>query len=529
MIKTQFAAFCSATAPYLRVLKFADKVPALHTVNMAAPVALGGAKFSPDGRLMIAWAASGTSLKPWKFWTIDDNYTFTEVSPTDLPIAGTIGEIEWIDDQNFVAIDTVNGLLHCTIDRTTNVLTYSRIETLASRVSIAFIDTEKTLLAVTATVTPLFRVYKRTGATYAVQSMTVIGGGGATAGTVNINFTLSKAKFDLANNIFYGARQGTAGGGSMFFVGVDNGKPVWVAPGVISALGTSTFTPGASTSQTYNFGAIRFSPSGKRVFYSLQEESAYYFHTMEQAGAKGTTWLKLLGRAAAPNAINALLPSYLLDINVIGNLNGDPTGIILLAVNSNVQTTGRVRGFYHNDAEGDPNVELPEIASFFNNWVAIITYIAVSPEIVTGQQTVQYVGAQQAFVARTADFNNLKVALSSASISSFDASHTTLAQALGANEVYGSSWPQGGIAVSPPTFEKFGTGDDLALKLVIPTFDLLAAGTINWRSAIIYDASDANKKPLIFFDFGANKSATQGDRMKISTPNDRAVIFKAKN
>jgi len=100
---------------------------------------------------------------------------------------------------------------------------------------------------------------------------------------------------------------------------------------------------------------------------------------------------------------------------------------------------------------------------------------------------------------------------------------------LGVNEVYGSSWPQGGIDVGDGGYAPTGNPDEYAFTATVPPFDLAAAGSITFRYAVIYDNSDANKRPLVWIDFGETKTASQLDRMQIASANSAVAIFKVAN
>lgn len=205
-----------------------------------------------------------------------------------------------------------------------------------------------------------------------------------------------------------------------------------------------------------------------------------------------------------------------------GNSMARAGDIILVAVNSSASGTGRVRGFTW-DYGRLRYTEVPEVSDLFDDWNAIPTHISASPVISdSGNPAQVYEAAIEALLSNTVDLDNIKIALVSSEL--FDGTDTTLIDALGGNEVYGSSWPQGGIAANAMTVE--GVSGGAALVLTIPPYDLTDAGTLSFRAAIVYDDTHADKRPIAFIDFGETKTATQFDRMTFTSPGGRLIVFK---
>ena len=99
------------------------------------------------------------------------------------------------------------------------------------------------------------------------------------------------------------------------------------------------------------------------------------------------------------------------------------------------------------------------------------------------------------------DTDSLKLALysSSASLSDGTTVYTT------SNEVVGTGYVAGGVVLTG-----IDVTTDSSVAVVSITDAVVTASTITARGALIYNSSQANKAVAVF-DFGADKSSTDGD------------------
>jgi len=99
------------------------------------------------------------------------------------------------------------------------------------------------------------------------------------------------------------------------------------------------------------------------------------------------------------------------------------------------------------------------------------------------------------------DTDSLKLALytSAASLSDGTTVYTT------SNEVVGTGYSAGGVVLTG-----IDVTTDSSVAVVSITDAVVSASTITARGALIYNSSQANKAVAVF-DFGADKSSTDGD------------------
>ena len=99
------------------------------------------------------------------------------------------------------------------------------------------------------------------------------------------------------------------------------------------------------------------------------------------------------------------------------------------------------------------------------------------------------------------DTDSIKLALysSSASLSDGTTVYTT------SNEVVGTGYSAGGVVLTG-----IDVTTDSSVAVVSITDAVVTASTITARGALIYNSSQANKAVAVF-DFGADKSSTDGD------------------
>ena len=99
------------------------------------------------------------------------------------------------------------------------------------------------------------------------------------------------------------------------------------------------------------------------------------------------------------------------------------------------------------------------------------------------------------------DTNSIKLALytNAASLSDGTTVYTT------SNEVVGTGYSAGGVVLTG-----IDVTTDSSVAVVSITDAVVTASTITARGALIYNSSQANKAVAVF-DFGADKSSTDGD------------------
>lgn len=495
MADIQFALAISKAAPYHRLLKIVDGV-ASHDASFpdhASPVPLITADFSPDGIYVLA-ATDTSGTTPFRMWKRqDEEFTpLTTANGGTLAVAETVAELRWLTDTHVVAVGQTAGCWFGVLDRATDQITWTRFRTDTGYQTVAIAPGGEYFACGRESASVYFRNWKRTGDTVAEYAM---------ASNPSVGFLKSRFnKHDMMAAIRYGTSyihvQPANWAGNAYFTG---GAYV----NFPAAMQPSTDTGMARA-------PLDWTKDGTCIVYGIG--ATPYLGVMFSANiAFPVSFIRsnfVLGSAlaAAPLAVRAIKDKE-----------------FFVAVNSATATTGRVRKFDLN-ADGD-FVEDASVATIFSAWNAIFTDVAVSNAIVVSSVPVQmYDSSIEDIVSGAVDLTNLKIALMS-NAAAFDADHTTLAQVLAGNEVYGSSWPQGGIATSDGLYEKFGTGADYALRIPIPSLNMADPGSFTFRKAVIYDDSHTDKKPLGFLTFDTDKLVEQYDRMQFSSTNARFAIF----
>ena len=140
-----------------------------------------------------------------------------------------------------------------------------------------------------------------------------------------------------------------------------------------------------------------------------------------------------------------------------------------------------------------------------------------------GSQILLYSDAIYDLLNETVDLANLKICLLNGT-PVFNAGHTTFTQVVGANEVYKTGWAQGGVAIPNVQFES-GAGNSLVLTF--PEINAAYGGSevLEFRSALIYDATHADKKPLAFIKFIEVQVAKQFDEIRFNLEGGVLVQF----
>lgn len=505
MTKTRHVLAVSGNSPYHRLLKFIDGVPSVVTdfPAQSSPVGLNKVATTPDGKYFLASSAA-SSTTPFRMWKRAADNTFTTVAVAALSLAGTITELFFLTDTHVIAVDSTNGVWLGVLDRATDIITWTRVDTVAGWTGGCKLTAAGDFfMVVRPTAAPYLRIFKRTGDT--VSTTTGLTG-------VGPSFSVTSVSTDMTTGDIIMARGGTPGTAVFGYFSID-----WATMTILFASASQQMeAPAAGATATLM--AHAWSPSGKHLVYSTDNAADFYLRMETLTNRNPRPTRRYRGDATA---ISPAIPATLVDIKFV-----DST-LFLVSVNSNVQGSGRVRGFLHDDSS-EQVTEVNAISDCFDDWSAIISSIAVGPEIVSNAKVSLYNSAPHSLIAETVDLANLKLALVTSS-AAFDATHTTLAAALGANEVYGSSWPQGGIDTDTATWADTGTGSQYALNINVPSLDLQAAGTLTFRAAILYDNTDAGKKPLAYIDYGADQVAPQFKRMQFSFPGGRLFVTETAN
>lgn len=505
-MKVQHVAIIGSASPYIRVIKFSGEVGEVMTLPFASPVALTAASFSPDGTILMALAAaSGKNVV--KMWTRPDSLSdeWTEVSGV-APIPGVariVRDVEFVSNSEvIIAGDSI--LWTVAIDPTTHALTYTQLNT-----SNSYANKRRIITLQNREVFQIYealannsgsgvRSFYKNGSTWTGFSATL---SAFMSPAVKIDENTTFSTSHPSNPINRGQKLTNAR------------PPTVVANGLVRILATDDIANDGSTSTVpLSRGAV--SPDG-RILLQPTWASPYLAQRAIQNDRA------FPGISNIYDTARQVLPTFsarILDADTLS------AGVFLFAFDSATISTGRVRG-YRYTGPYDNLVEIAEISDLFDDWNSTPSYLAVSDVVeVADAPAVLYNTGIEDIVSGAVDLTSLKIALLS-NAATFNPTHTTLAQVLGGNEVYGSSWPQGGIDTNDGLYEKFGTGADYALRISIPSLNMADPGTITFRKAVIYDNSHVNKKPLGFITFSEDQVATQFDRMQFSSVNNRFAIF----
>lgn len=512
MTTVQHALAVGLQTPYTRMLRFLDGVPEVAPMPAALPtnIALNCCSSSPDGRYWVA-AGSASQVNPLRMWKLEANLDITAVLlDAALPVAGTIVDIKFVTNNHIVAVDSLGGPLFGVFNRTTGVITWTRLSALSLWVGVENISDDRFIINRGPGSAPYSLLYLIQGDTAVLETWT-----GLTA-----NPYADRSAVHRPSKMIFGPRSNTGNANSstqIIWFDIPS-KTMSMTAAYIDYTSTdiSRLVGGASAAFAT---CAKFSPSGRHV----------------AVGLNVAPWLRMAVQISGrkyPNTVHSFrvategatmddqpIAAMVNDVEFVGN------DILLVAVNSRFGGTGRVKGYFHSDGD-EKLVEDNRIKTIFNDWDSVGTGLTSGPlETLATAASSLYDSAVQTLVGRTGDLNNMKLALLS-EMATFDPSHTTLAQVLGANEVYGSSWPQGGIDANDGSWSQ-ASSSEYAFDLTFPYKDLNLAGSITFRRAVLYDNTDANKKPLIFFDLGENKTFSQLDRLQFNMPGSHAVLFAA--
>lgn len=165
-----------------------------------------------------------------------------------------------------------------------------------------------------------------------------------------------------------------------------------------------------------------------------------------------------------------------------------------------------------------------EAVGMLGNVAAAVTVQAVSPHVIYPIGLARlYDGAVPGLVNGTVNLNSLKIALLSdaAVFQQTDAGLATVTSD-GANEVSGNGWPAGGKPLL--NARKIAGTSTLSLSADAVT-QTIVDGTLTFRAAVIYDDSDANKRPVLHIDFQATQKAEPNSEMRIEFDALGFVVF----
>ena len=496
--------------PYVKMLRYVDGVPENAPIPaQAVSIQLGTCSASPDGRYWIA-AGVVSSLTPFRMWKVDTNFDITAVPiEATLPAAGTIVDLKFVTNRHIVAVDSVGGVLFGVFDRTTNVITWTRINALANFVGVENLSDDRFILNRGPGTSPYSQIFVIVGDTATLETWS-----GNTANPYS-----DRSAVHRASKVVFGPRSNTNSASSA-------AQALWYDIATKTMSLTAAYIDFNASNDIAkivngsNGGTIlcaKFSPSGRHIACGLNSSPFLRLATQISGRKYPNTIHKFVVAAEGALADDQPLAAQVNDVEFVGN------DYLLVGVNSRFGGTGRVKGYFHSDGD-EKLVEDMRIRTLFNDWDSICMNLTSGPLEVAGSESSLYNTASSTLVGRTGDLNNLKLALMDAD-AVFNPAHTTLAQVLGGDEVFGSSWPQGGIPTNDGTWSAIAGG--YAFDLTIPYVDLNDAGNLVFRKAVIYDATDANKKPLMYIDFGETKTFAQFDRMQFAFPGTHAVTFAA--
>lgn len=483
MAKVQYAFITSATAPYCRLLKFVEGVGEVVPSNAFAftktPVALSVAEFSADARYLLA-ATQASSTAPLRMWKRNKRDKFDEITLPDMASAKTINSIIWLTDTRIMFSDAVNGIWDGTLDRNTDTITWVQITNTPNFRWLMDAPDDRTFWAIGA-------------GGYACYFRNTI----SDAITVVATASIEAGNFDWV----HGDIDPVSGLGMCMSVAVRGANDLHIRRGTNTSYRNYQVAGMVYDSIDVAQGT-RFTKWSRRgnILWALSEFAPYLRFIQTVYGS--TSILRWLG--VAQLSPYPTFPAFATSCAEIlrEDGGGNPDDLLLVAVDSNTISTGRIRGFSFNH-DLYTFTELPEISDLFDDWSAIPAYVVSSNRVETGTVKVYSAVADKLF-NQSYDLTNLKLALLNSS-SIFDASHTTLAQVLGANEVYGGGWPQGGINLPDAVFSFIGT--DYALRLVSDFPATPTSSAVTFRSAVIYDNTHVDKQVLCFIDFGDNRTS----------------------
>lgn len=492
MVKTQYAFATSSVAPFQRMVLFSDGEGTVlgdfpFTLN---PTGLRNSDFSPDSSYLIA-ATVNASTTPLRLWRLRGHGDFEEIDLPAQASAKTITGLRWITDTHIAFTCFNTGMWFGVLDRATNTITWTNPSTFKF-VGLS-VTPDSTYIIGLRDGTNGAQWFLRTGNTLAT-----------TSGNFNLsNFLWTQGEFLKSGQAWIGCVSNAAANDAHY-------RRRTAVTG-LDATGMTT------TALDISMGcrAVRPSRDGDLVY--IASAFAPYLRSTKLINTVPNTSIRWIGNT--PTNDNATFPGV---INALAEINLTPRNIVLVAVASSSQTTGRVRGFYY-DAVTMVYTEIPAIAAMFNDWNCAIEYISTSTFVGDGRATQMYNGATKWLLDNVDTLSNLKLALVKSS-GVFDKTHTNISSVLGANEAYGSTWPQGGIDVTSVTLGDGLTAGGASLKLSIPAFDLRDPGTFPFRSAVLYHATTS--KPLAFLMFSEEKSVKQYDRIEFTSPSGRLVLIE---
>lgn len=516
MAKIQYSLVTSATAPFVRMLKFTDGVPSVDATFPAPldPLALHYATFTPDGAYVAALRVGAPGTTPIRLWKRNPlTGAWSTVASPVLPIAlGNAGRIKFVTDTDIVLTDSsaagsATGAWIGSLDRATDVITWTQIEPSTKQFNaIIPLNAAGTKFVIFRTnpggSAPYYRSYAKIGGVWTLMTPT---------NNVPTN-SVVRGDFDAVGNVMIGWRT-TGQNPIAYFIHFVESANGGVFTNVALSGNSTTGELGKLTGQgtSTNVSACGIPPSGREAFYSHNE--APYLRSVINTGRK--TFPNTFAFGNAFN--NADLPAVLNGITFLNETT------MLVAVNSTLQTRGRVRCYFRSNDHVEL-VEDPRVSALFDNWSMIPTFIETGPEIATSGASI-YDGAIDTFMNKP--LTSLKLALLKPTSTLFNKTHVTLVDAIGDGEAYGFGWPQGGIACGAGSFVKGTSGADTHLSLSIPTRDLIDDGSFTFQVGIIYDDSDANKKPLVYFKLPTPQTVKQFDRLQFGAAGNNLITFKA--
>ena len=471
MSKISYAFAVSTASPYLVGYKTVDGIVSRYNSLPGGALASKAIAVSPNGKYVLigrnGTTANTDNLRCLKMQDID---TFVDV-PVQLDASGSssILEIAWLTETHVIVVGTT-GTWFGVVNPTTDVFTFTNVDT-ASATSVACKSTGDYFI-VGLQASPYYRMYQRTGDTVAVKTLT---------GNITISPTVIRWSQD--GTLIACA---TASSGNFLLVREVNSA-------VTSLSVVSVDQPPAAMQ------ALAFMPDNTQLWGG------------PSTGTRVAVWRKSGARLIMGDTGSG----FTTGIGNVLKIGESPDNKTLLYSFSSTTTNGRLRGF---ERDG----ELITDSSENNVWPPgiVIQDFAFTPVLDAGIAPKLYNTAAAALI--DGDLDNLKIALSTTS--SFNATHSTLAQVLG-TEVYGGGWPQGGVVLTN-TAMTLVSGAEYALTATAPEISYAGGGNLTWRSAILYDDSHPNKRPIALFDFGVNQVVTPGSPIKFAWPNNMLMKLK---
>lgn len=499
-------AVTSLVAPYIRVLKCVGEAVSVVPLPFPSPEPLSCAAFSPDD----LWLIAGSTSSPGKFfiWTrptaVSD--VFTLAATITLPTAVSINDLAFVDDHVIAiatsGVTTIATITPGTFDVSYVTPTISTGQNASERVWPVQKGRQFFVSKSTVTINNSASCYYHNGTTWVASTNTaqvLVGSFGSLLivdpDAATIIGMVDRVVGNTVSRDSYASIDKT-GVPPLNNVATSNGK---IIPASERPVGSGTGLD-APMVISRDRGAI-FRPLGAAPYLMMQK--VLNFRGTPIIYSKSVDFIDLGNRTIAMAFVN--------------------DSLLLVGMQVNTIRTGRVRGFIYRNAETVP-MEQTGVSQLFDDWAMTPTKIVSSNGVTVPVPDVSvYDSTVAALVNGEVDLSNIGFLLLNSS-AAFNAAHTTMAAVVGANEAYGSSWPQGGITASSAEFVADSAISDF--RVVLPSVTMSVDQTWTFRSAVLFDKT--NNRPLAFIRYAADNEVKLNDKVTFEANNNSFIRFKAR-